>query len=163
MPDTDSSPLPDIAQLLGPLLERVAPPERPLLLALAERMAADRYRVWAGEIGDPASRQSLLDCADREEAIASRVESAIPGAADIQRELQERHPDLVELNRSLFAGRPLLDQLTMQSGGELAGAAAWRAFAAREDDPKRRDAFLACAPLEEENSAALEALLAQHS
>jgi len=163
MPDSDPTPLPDVANLLGSLLQRVAAPERPLLLALAERLAAARYGAWAAEVEDPAARAGLLACADREEAIASRVEASISGAADIQRDLQERHPELLELNRSLFAGRPLADQLTMQARGELAGAAAWRAFAARETDPKRREAFLACAPLEEENSAALETLLARRA
>jgi hypothetical protein len=161
MPDAAS--LADLARTVGALLERVAPQERALLLALAERLAAARYRAWAAEVADPAARQGLLACADREEAIASRVEASIPGAAAIQRDLQQRHPELLELNRSLFAGRPLADQLTMQARGELAGAAAWRAFAARESDPKRREAFLACAPLEEENSAALEKLLARQS
>ena len=126
MPESDPTALPDVANLLGSLLEGVAAPERPLLLALAERLAAARYRDWAAQVEDPGARASLLACADREEAIATRVEASIPRAAAIQRDLQDRHPELLELNRSLFAGRPLADQLTMQARGELAGAAAWR-------------------------------------
>ena len=37
--------LPDVAAILGPLLAGVAPAERPLLLAIAERMAASKRRI----------------------------------------------------------------------------------------------------------------------
>jgi len=39
--------LPDIAQALQAILQRVPPAERPLLIALAERLAAERYRDLA--------------------------------------------------------------------------------------------------------------------
>ena len=44
MPSTPTKQLPDVARILGPLLERVPREQRPLLIAIAERMAADRYR-----------------------------------------------------------------------------------------------------------------------
>ena len=66
-----SSPeLPDIAAILGPLLQRAPADERPLLLAAAERLAAARYRDWAAASDDPDDRAGLLECAEREEAIA---------------------------------------------------------------------------------------------
>jgi hypothetical protein len=63
------------------------------------------------------------------------------------------------VNRTLFAGRPLADQLRIQARGERLGAATWRAFAARETSPERRDVLLACAVLEEESAAVLESIV----
>ncbi len=51
-----SSQLPDVAEILGPVLARVDPEQRPLLMAIAERMAAERYRGWAEDARDPAQR-----------------------------------------------------------------------------------------------------------
>ncbi len=151
--------LPNIAEVLAPLLARVAAEERPVLVALAERLAAERYRSWAAEPTLASHRAALLACADREEEIARRVEALFPGAEAIQREIVARNPDLLSINRELFEGRPLADQHAIQSSGELVGAATWRAFARHESDPSRRDALLACAPLEEENARALDAIL----
>lgn len=150
---------PDIARILGQLLQRVSPAEQPLLVALAERLAADRYRAWAREIDEPASSSQLLACAEREEEIARRVEALHPDAATIQRDILARNPDLEDINRSLFAGRPLVQQFALQAQGERLGAATWRSFAGREEDTSAGDTFLGCAELEEENAACLEALL----
>jgi hypothetical protein len=153
--------LPDVAAILAPLLAGVAAAERPLLLAIAERMAAERYREWADGAGDAATRAGLLACAAREDEIAARVEAIHPDAADGQARLRAAHPDLARLNTSIFAGRPLAEQLAIQAGAERLGAATWRAFAAGRADDLGRDAFLACAPLEEANAVFLESLLAR--
>jgi hypothetical protein len=155
-----SDPLPDVAEVLAPLLARVAPAQQPLLIALAERMAAERYRGWAQRIGDAARRAQLLACAEREERIAARIEALHPDAAEQQRQLLEAQPELPELNRRLFAERPLAQQLTLQARGERLGAATWRAFARGETDAARREALLSCAELEEKSAGVLEALLA---
>jgi rubrerythrin len=152
-------PLPDIAAILAPLLGGVPPVERPLLLAIAERMAADRYRGWASEVDDADARAGLRACADREDEIATRVEGVYPDAAAVQERLRAAHPDLASINAEIFAGRPLAEQFTIQAGGERLGAATWRTLAAATSDAGARAAFLACAPLEEASAEFLEALL----
>jgi hypothetical protein len=149
-----TSELPNIADIVGPVLASVAREERPLLIAIAERMAADRYRASA----DEGRRAALLACADREEEIASRVEALYPEAGATQADLLAKHPDLEALNRSLFADRPLEDQYTIQAQGERVGASTWRVFA-EDADAKTRKVFLACAELEEQSAELLESIV----
>jgi hypothetical protein len=159
MPPPDPTPLPNVAALLGRVLARVPDAQRPLLIALAERLAAERYRGWAIDAGSPERRTSLLDCADREEEIARRVESLFSDATAQQLAIREANPDLGEINRSVFAGRPQADQFAIQAQGERAGAALWRSLAETATSPSARDAYLQCARLEEESAAVLEAIL----
>jgi hypothetical protein len=154
-----SGALPDVGAVLAPLLARVPRARQPLLIALAERMAAERYRGWAGEQRDAEGRAALLACAAREDRIAAQVEGLFPDAAALQAELSAAHPELPELNRRLFAGRPLADQFRIQANGERLGAATWRSFARHEADAARRAALLECAELEEASARVLEALL----
>jgi len=153
--------LPDVAAIVGGVLQRVPPARRPLLIALAERLAAVRYRAWADQASDRIRQQRLAACADREEAIARRVESLYDDAATIQRDLLAQTPELEEVNRSIFDGRPIDEQFAIQARGERAGAATWRHFAGMARSEAARDAFLACARLEEESAACLESLLDQ--
>ena len=158
MTDVQAS-LPNVAELLGRVLGRVAPGERPLLIAFAERLAAKRYRGWAADPADQSRRFELLACADREEEIARRVESLYPEVAAVQRELLAKHPDLEEINRALFADRPLEEQFAIQARGERLGAATWRSLARHAAVAAERQTFLSCALLEEESAATLESLL----
>jgi hypothetical protein len=151
------NPLPNVAAILAPVLARVPRRHQPLLLAIAERLAAERYRTWAGERRDHESE--LRACAEREEEIAGRVEALYPDAAAIQRDILGDNPDLERINHTIFAERPLGEQFTIQAQGERLGAATWRAFA-RESDSASAQTFLACAELEEASAAVLEALLA---
>ena len=153
---TTATDLPDVGALLAGILARVPETERPLLIALAERLAAERYRGWAAET--PPHRARLLACADREEEIARRVEALHPGAAVIQQAILSRNPDLQDVNRSVFANRPLAQQWTIQAQGERLGAATWRALA-ENAGPAVRETLLGCAGLEEENADCLESLL----
>jgi hypothetical protein len=159
------SGLPNIAEILGPVLLRLPPEQAPLFIAIAERMAAARYREWAAQATEPATRVELLACADREEDIARRVEALDAGSAAIQRDIRTATPDLEDLNRAIFAGRSLRQQFTIQAQGERAGAATWRSFAEREQNAHARATFLACADLEEVSAVFLESLLrkADHS
>jgi hypothetical protein len=150
--------LPDIGAILAPLLGAVTPAERPLLLAIAERMAAERYRGWAGAVDDATVRAGLLACAAREDEIAARVEAVHPDADGAQGRLRAAHPELVTINEAIFAGRPLAEQFAIQATGERLGAATWRALAALRPDEVGREAFLACAPLEEASALFLESL-----
>ena len=149
---------PSIGAALAPVLARVPREEQPLLIAYAERLAAARYRAWAGQVGDAAQRAQLLACAEREEDIARRVEALFADAAARQRALLAQHPEVSEINRSLFEGRPLAQQFAVQAEGERLGAATWRSFARRETDEERRGVLLACAELEEASAVVLEAL-----
>jgi hypothetical protein len=129
--------------------------QQPLLIAIAERLAAERYRGWADASAESAG---FLACAAREEEIARRVEGLYPDAALIQRDILAANPDLEDVNRSIFAGRSLELQLAIQAQGERLGAATWRAFAEHADDPKARATFLDCALLEEASAVFLEGL-----
>jgi hypothetical protein len=159
MTQAEAQELPDVGAVLAGLLARVPRAEQPLLIAIAERMAADRYRGWAAEVPESERRAQLLACAAREEEIARHVESLFPDAGAIQSSLRAKHPDLVELNRSLFADRPLLQQFAIQARGERLGSATWRAFA-RESRGAAQQTFLTCAGLEVRNAEVLEAILA---
>jgi hypothetical protein len=150
--------LPNLAEFLSQVVQRVPPEQQPLLIALAERLAAERYRRWAGEISASACRTELLTCADREEEIARRIEALYPDAASIQNDILVKFPDLEEINRTLFAGRPLEQQFTIQAQGERLGAITWRSLAQSQDDPETRETFGGCAELEEESAAVLEAM-----
>ena len=154
-----STDLPNVGEAIAGALARVAEPDRPLLIAMAERMAAARYRSWAADPAAAADAAALRACATREEDIASRIEALYPDAAARARELQAANPDLAEINRTLFAGRPLAQQFAIQAGGERLGAATWRSFAKRETDARRRDVLLSCAPLEEASAEVLEGIL----
>ena len=151
--------LPDVATILGAVLQRVPPVHRPLLIALAERGAAERYRAWAKDATDETRTACLAACAEREEEIARRVESLYPDAAYVQRDLLAQHPDLGEITRTVFAGRPLAAQLAIQARGERAGAAVWRSFARHASHEAARAELLHCAELEEESAVYLEAVL----
>lgn len=150
--------VPDVAAILGPILASVPAEERPLLLAIAERLAAERYRRWAGETDVPERAAGLLACAAREDEIASRVEAVFPNAAAVQARLRAAHPEVVTVADALFGSRPLGEQFAIQAAGERAGASAWRALAAAVPDGPVRQAFLGCAPLEEASAAYLESL-----
>jgi hypothetical protein len=139
----------------------VAREQQPLLVAVAERMAAERYRDWARVSPDAQQRDALLACAGREDDIARRIESLYPGAAALQQQMIDQNPDLAEINRSLFAGRSLPQQFTIQARGERLGAATWRAFAAHAQHAAARDTFLTCANLEEESAIVLEGFIAK--
>ena len=148
---------PNVAEILARVLQRVPEPQRPLLVAIAERFAAERYRGWAQRVGSSEWQDGLLACADREEAIARRIESLHANAASEQRRMRDSYPDLEDINRSVFAGRPLEQQLAIQAQGERSGAALWRHLAKAADD-RARETYLECAQLEEESARFLESI-----
>ena len=154
-----TSDIPDIAAVLGEVMQTIEPGDRPLLLAMLERLASQRYRDWVAEHPDEAVKRGLSECAEREEEIARRVESVFDNAAEVQQRLLAENPTLEELNRTLFAGRPLAVQFAMQAGGERAGAAAWAGFAAAADDERITAMLDSCSPLEEANAEFLETLI----
>ena len=151
--------LPSVGDLVAPIFGSVAEEQRPLLVALAEKIAAGRYRSWAEQASE-ADRERLLACAEREDEIARRVESLYPDAAAVQADLLAKHPDVEESYRELFQGHSVGDQYAIQADGERLGAATWRAFAGNTDREDARRVFLECAELEEASAAVLESLVA---
>jgi hypothetical protein len=150
--------LPNVGEILGRLLERVPTSEQPLFVAIAERMAAERYRGWA-EVAPLEQRAGLLACSVREEGIAGRVESLHEDAATRQQAIRSAAPELADLNRNTFAGRPLAQQYAIQAQGERIGAGLWRSLAKASAGEHARKTYLECAALEEENAEFLEALI----
>lgn len=150
--------LPNVGEILGRLLARVPAAEHPLFVAIAERMAAERYRGWA-EIAPAAQRTGLLACKVREEGIASRVESLHENAAARQQKIRAASPELADINRTTFAGRPLEGQYAIQAQGERIGAGLWRSLAQASTSEHAKRTYLECAGLEEENAVFLESLL----
>jgi hypothetical protein len=148
-----------VGEIVGPIVEKVTPEHQPLLIALAERIAARRYRAWAEVVSNPADRSRLEACAEREEDIAQSVEALSEDASNVQSELLARHAGLEATYCQLFADRPLIDQFTMQAQGERLGAATWRAFAEQTGEGRARSTFLECAKLEEESALVLEELV----
>jgi hypothetical protein len=161
MPSSHESDLPNVGEILGRVLQRVPMSEQPLLIAAAERLAATRYRGWASAASDPTQRSQLMACADREEEIAQRIEALFPNAAATQREILANNPGVEDINRSLFADRPLHQQFKIQAQGERLGAATWRAFAQHAQSPLAAQTFQACAELEEASALVLEAILGE--
>ena len=152
----------DIVAALAPVLAAVPAVDHPLLLALLERWAAERYRGWADD-ADEAAAELLVDCAAREEEIANRVQALRSDAAEVQAALVAAHPDLRATTDAAFAGAALDEQYALQAAGERLGAATWRAFASAANDrgdANAAETFTACAALEEASAEVLEALLA---
>lgn len=157
---SSSRELPNVAEMLAPLLGRLPSEQRPLLIAAAERLAAERYRGWAHGSSE-ARRALLLACAEREEEIASRIEALYPDATALQRDILARNPGFADLNRSVFEGRPLDEQYGIQAQGERIGASTWRSFARQAKDSQARQTFLDCAELEEQSARVLDSLLSE--
>ena len=158
MASDDASKLPSVGEVLAPVLMRIPREQQPLLIALAERLAAERYRGWAALPGYEAHRNYLLACADREEEIARRIESLHPNAEAAQAKLRAKVPELEVINRTLFEGHSVAEQLTIQAEGERLGAATWRSFA-RGAGETGAAVFETCARLEEESAVVLEGIL----
>ena len=158
-PTRPNSALPNLGGVFARVLQRVSEEQRPLLIAIAERLAAERYRGWAKDPSMSEHAPALLACARREEEIAARVEALFPGASAIQQEMFEKNPDFPEINRSVFAGLSLPEQFRIQAQGERLGAATWRALARKEESPVAREVYLACAELEQASALVLEAIL----
>ena len=154
---TSNTSLPNLAEILGPVLRRVSTQQRPILLAAAERLAANRYRQWADEV-DPSLKSGMLACAEREDEVAQRIEAMFANAESLQKELLAQTPELMDAN-SLFASLSLRDQFAVQAQGERAGAATWRIYAEKASDSQIRNQFLKCALLEEESALFLESIL----
>ena len=147
-----------LAALIGPLLAGVAEAGRPAVIAMAERIAGDRYRAWADQVDDAQTRSKLMKCAAREDEIASKVEAIVPDALAIQEKVKSAHPRIADGYKALFSGLDLYEQFAFQAKAERAGAAVWHSTAATASE-RDRPVYLECAALEIASAEVLEALL----
>ena len=142
------------------MLEATDPSEHPALIAMLERWAAERYREWADAVGDIQQVTALILCAEREEEIATRVESLYTDAAEIQARIEAANPLLRAALAGAFAWQPIDQQWAAQAQAERLGAATWRSFARRAaDDPVAAEVFDQCALMEEASAEVLESFL----
>lgn len=158
-----TEPTPDLVTTLAPVLEATDPSDHPLLIAMLERWAAERYREWADAVGDIAQTTALLACAEREEEIATRVETLYTDSAEVQQRLEAANPLLKSALAGGFTWRPIDEQWALQAGAERLGAATWRSFARRavkDDDADAAAVFESCALMEEASAEVLERFLA---
>ncbi len=149
----------DVAAALAPLMAQLPKGAAPRFLALLEREAAARYRSWAETMPDHAT--VLVECADREEEVASRVAAVIPVDDAAIEQMHALLPTARAGYDRMFVGVEPYDQLRMQAAAELQGAAAWRGVAARQPDPTTVAELEVCATLEEANADAIDAILAR--
>ena len=70
---THAAQIPDFDELLGGMVAALKPHQRPVLIAMLERVAAGRYRQWAADPDYSKHRDTLLACGERELQIAERM------------------------------------------------------------------------------------------
>lgn len=149
--------IPRFGELLGPYIARVAPETMPRFLALLERGAAERYRLWAENLLE--HREGLLRCATREDEIADRIEGAFALDESLRPQLEAPLAEAMAVYYDVFAPLSLRDQLRIQANAERQGAQAWRNIASRHPDRAVIDQLNECSRLEEESADYLDDLL----
>ena len=159
MAQTAQPELPSIAAILTPVAACLPLRQQRLLIAHAERQAAEMYRSWAAQVDAP-ERDGFLRCAAREQDIATRIEALEPEADALRRQVEAvLPPDLDAQVRAVYAGRPLEEQWEIQRRAERAGKKTWENFAAAESDPAAQTVLRTCAALEDESASFLAATL----
>ena len=121
--------IPAFGALLAPYIGQVPAEARPRFLALLERSAADRYRIWAGML--PEHRDVLLSCAASEDEIADRIEAAFVLDPSLHEVLHAPLAGARDTYYAVFEQYTVWDQLRLQANAERQGAQAWRNIAAR--------------------------------
>ncbi|NNL85993.1 MAG: hypothetical protein HKP27_10090, partial [Myxococcales bacterium] len=105
--------IPDFDELLGGMAAALKPHQRPVLIAMLERVAAGRYRQWAADPGYGQHRDALLACGEREIQIAERIEALYDDVATVQQEVQAQLPALAGVEEELFGGRTIPEQFAV--------------------------------------------------
>jgi hypothetical protein len=152
--------IPAFGALLAPFISQVPPEATPRFLALLERGAADRYRVWAGMLPDHAD--VLMSCAASEDEIADRIEGAFTIDPSLHEALHAPLPGARDTYYAVFEQYTVWDQLRIQANAERQGAQAWRNIATRTTDTAVLEQLAACSALEEASADRLDALIAAH-
>jgi len=152
--------VPDFGLLLAPYIQAVPAQAMPAFLARLERTAAQRYRIWADEV--PEHAQGLLECAQREDDIANRVEKIYPATQPEQIAAMDKAiGPAKDTYYEVFSTFTPIEQMSIQAKAERQGAAAWRAMIAQETDADICEALESCARIEEASADYLDALLDQ--
>lgn len=149
--------VPNFGELLAPFISQVPESALPNFLALLERGAAERYRLWAELV--PQHREGLLACAAREDEIADCADSLFPLAEELREDIQKPLPAARDAYYAVFAGLEPAQQMAIQADAELQGAAAWRGMISDASSPQLRHGLEYCAELEETSSAFLRRIL----
>jgi hypothetical protein len=150
--------IPNFGELLAPFIGQVPAAALPNFLALLERGAAERYRLWAELL--PEQREGLLVCAGREDQIADHADALFPIGPALREEIQAPLPAAKETYYAVFADLDVLDQLRIQANAERQGAAAWRAMVSADAPDAVNQTLESMAALEESSADFLDQLLA---
>ena len=153
--------IPRFGELLSPYISQVPDSARPRFLALLERGAANRYRMWAEQL--PEHEVILLECAESEDEIANRIEGAFALDESLRDQLLTPLPQATQTYYDAFAPYDIWDQLRIQANAERQGANAWRSIAANHPDAKVIEVLHSCSALEELSADALDALIDAHA
>ena len=151
-----------IMKIVAPLMQKIAPENRAIFLAMAERLAGSRYREWTIEVENVDLKKTLIECAEREELIADKIESMYPNASEVIAQISADNPDLNNLQDAVFGDYNLRMQFAIQAQGERRGHARWHLFAEKVTDPKAIKIFNDCADLEMASAIELEKVLGQN-
>lgn len=129
--------IPKFGELLAEHLGGVPAEAYPYLLSQLERTAAARYREWA--LAVPSHRDGILQCADREDEIADRVEALFPPSDAHRALVGEIIPKAKATYYSAFEPYTPIEQMTIQANAERQGANAWQTLKAAY--PEHADAL----------------------
>ena len=152
--------VPRFGELLAPFISQVPDEIRPRFLALLERGAASRYRGWAEML--PQHAEGLLRCAEAEDEIANRIESAFAMDETLRDQLEAPLPDALKTYYDVFAPLDVWDQLRIQANAERQGAGAWERIASVHPSAEVIKVLNSCSELELTSADYLDALLAEH-
>jgi hypothetical protein len=158
---TNRPEVPEFGRLLREHIQSVPAEAQPAFLAGLERSAAERYRQWADAL--PEWQREMLDCARREDEIATIVSDLFPVSDEHQRVIDEALPGAVDVYYEVFEPFSAHDQLYLQSEAEIQGSMAWVRLAENIDNEQLSTALARCTELELESSRAVKALLEEPS
>ncbi|MEM8499142.1 MAG: hypothetical protein AAF542_14050 [Pseudomonadota bacterium] len=156
MPDVN---VPNFGELLSPFIGAVPEHAVPNFLALLERGAAQRYRVWAEQL--PDFREGLIKCADSEDEIATIVERIFPIDSALAEEIKTPLPAARDTYYEVFERYSIVEQLAIQADAELQGAGAWEAMLSDELPAEVSEGLQTCMKLEKASSAYLYSVIDQ--
>jgi hypothetical protein len=149
--------IPNFGQLLAPYISAVPAEAMPRFLALLERGAAARYRIWAEAL--PEHAEELLVCSRAEDEIADRIEAVFALDESLRVVMEAPLTEATSTYYDAFAGHDVWDQLRIQANAERQGAQAWRSIARSVTDQRVLDQLAACSALEEASADRLDALI----
>jgi hypothetical protein len=149
--------IPRFGELLAPFIRQVPPEATPRFLALLERGAANRYRLWADLL--PAYADRLLACAATEDEIADRIEGVFTLAPELHDVVHGALPGALAAYGAAFDEFGVWDQLRIQANAERQGAHAWQSIAGRMNDPVVLAELAACSALEVGSADVLDGLI----